>query len=86
MSLLSKRQQTKFRGCMDEALISMVETRHIDAIRSLQAAIAILVAVCGTTKDDREDITGISTRGKNKNFGNSGFSGGCTQPAGYAGG
>ena len=84
MSLLSKRQQTKCRTCMNEALISMVETRYLDAIKSLQAAIAILVAACGTTKDEREDITGISTRGKNKNFGNSGFCGGCTQPVGAA--
>ncbi len=81
MSLLSKRQQTKFVKHIDAAYILSIETRYLDAIKDLQAAIAILVAVCGTTKDDREDITGLSTRGTNKNFGNSGFSGGCTRLA-----
>lgn len=83
MSLLSKRQQTKFVKHIDAAYILSIETRYLDAIKSLQAAIAILVGACATTKDEREDITGISTRGKNKNFGNTGFSGGCTQPVGY---
>ena len=84
MSLLSKRQQMNCMRHMNHALISLVETDYQEAIKDLQAAIAILVAVCGTTKDEREDITGLSTRGKNRNFGNSGFSCGCTQPAGYA--
>ena len=81
MSPLSKRQQTKCVNNIQQALILLTETKYLDAIKRLTDAIAILVAACATSKDDREDITGISTRGKNKNFGNSGFSGGCIQLA-----
>ncbi len=51
----------------------------------LAEAIAIILADWSGPIAEREQITGLSTRGKNKNFGNSGFAGGCTLPAGYAG-
>lgn len=46
----------------------------------LDDATAIILELCdeGST---REEITGLSTKGKNKNHGNSGFAGGCTLAA-----
>lgn len=47
--------------------------------KELQENAAIILAYLSGSDKEREEITGISTRGKNKNFGNTGFAGGCAQ-------
>ena len=58
------------------------DRRH--ALMDLADAVEIILADWSQAISEREDITGLSTSGKNKNAGNSGFAGGCTQPAGNA--
>jgi len=50
------------------------------ALFELDAAIAIILGEYSSgPANEREEVTGISTSGKNSNMGNSGFAGGCTR-------
>ncbi len=53
-----------------------------NVVIQLEAAIGIILAASMSGPDsDRENVTGLSTVGKNRNHGNSGFTGGCTLAA-----
>jgi len=75
---LSRYKQNNLLVTIDCALESAQDHDYAGAIKRLAEAIAIIMGDWSGTGNEREDITGLSTRGTNKNFGNSGFAGGCT--------
>lgn len=52
--------------------------RIVEMQRRLEEAIEIILEDWSES-DGRAEITGLGGRSKNRNFGNSGFSGGCTK-------
>ena len=69
-------------SCITHAKDLIARKNYAEAQRSLSTAIEIISEEWPSgPPNEREEITGLSgPGGKNRNFGNTGFSGGCTKP------